>query len=48
MRIKLEDGRIAEVIVRKQDDLFEYYIGDVKIGVLDTNVMQDNILMLEN
>ena len=48
MRIKLEDGRIAEVIVRKQDDLFEYYIGNVKIGVLDTNVMQDNILMLEN
>lgn len=48
MRINLEDGRIAEVIVRKQDDLFEYYIGDVKIGVLDTNVMQDNILMLEN
>lgn len=48
MRINLEDGRIVEVIVRKQDDLFEYYIGDVKIGVLDTNVMQDNILMLEN
>ena len=48
MRINLEDGRIAEVIVRKQDDLFEYYIGNVKIGVLDTNVMQDNILMLEN
>lgn len=48
MRINLEDGRIVEVIVRKQDDLFEYYIGNVKIGVLDTNVMQDNILMLEN
>lgn len=48
MRINLEDGRIVEVIVRKQDNLFEYYIGDVKIGVLDTNVMQDNILMLEN
>ena len=48
MRINLEDGRIVEVTVRKQDDLFEYYIGNVKIGVLDTNVMQDNILMLEN
>lgn len=48
MRINLEDGRIVEVTVRKQDNLFEYYIGDVKIGVLDTNVMQDNILMLEN
>ena len=48
MRINLEDGRIVEVTVRKQDNLFEYYIGDVKIGVLDINVMQDNILMLEN
>ena len=48
MRIILDDGRIAEVIVRKQDNLYEYYIGDVRIGVLDTNVMEDNILILEN
>lgn len=48
MRIRLDDGRIAEVTVRKQEDLYEYYIGDVRIGVLDTKVMEDNILILQD
>ena len=48
MRIHLDDGRIAEVTVRRQDDLYEYYIEDVRIGVLDPKVMEDNILILQN
>ena len=47
MRIHLDDGRIAEVTVRRQDDLYEYYIEDVRIGVLDPKVMEDNILILQ-
>lgn len=48
MRIILDDGRMLEVIVRKEEDLYGYYIGDTRIGVLDRDVMEDNILMLEN
>lgn len=43
MRIILDDGKIAEVIVRKQEDLYEYYLDGVRIGVLDTKVMEDKI-----
>ena len=50
MLINLNDKDIAVTVLKKpgRDDLYEYYIGNVKIGVLDTDVMEDNILMLQN
>ena len=50
MLINLEGKDIAITVVKKhrRDDLYEYYIGNKKIGVLDTDVMEDNILMLQN
>ena len=41
---------IAITVIKnpQKDDLYEFYIENTKIGVLDTGVMEDNILMLEN
>ena len=41
---------IAITVIKnpQKDDLYEFYVEDTKIGVLDTGVMEDNILMLEN
>lgn len=48
MDIKLKNGDYIKVNVIKNGDLYEYYIKNVKIGVYDPNVMEDNILMLQN
>lgn len=51
MRITLENGEdITITVIRstKNSDLLEYYVGDIKIGVLETDVMSDNILILQN
>ena len=51
MRITLENGEnITITVIRstKNNDLLEYYVGDIKIGVLETDVMSDNILILQN
>lgn len=41
---------IAVTVIKnsEKDDLYEFYVEDIRIGVLDTGVMEDNILMLEN
>ena len=54
MLIKIGNGeneeKIAITVIQnsENEDLYEYYIGDIKIGVLDKGVMEDNILMLQN
>ena len=51
MRITLEnEENITITVIRstKNNDLLEYYVGDEKIGVLETDVMSDNILILQN
>lgn len=50
MLINLDGKEIAVTVVKKpeREDLYEYYIGNEKIGVLDTDVMEDNILMIQN
>ena len=54
MLIKIGNGEnertIAVTVVKssKNKDLYEYYIGETKIGVLEVDVMEDNILMLQN
>ena len=54
MLIKIGNGKNEEKIAitviqnSENEDLYEYYIGDIKIGVLDKGVMEDNILMLQN
>ena len=51
MRITLEnEENITITVIRstKNSDLLEYYVGDEKIGVLETDVMSDNILILQN
>ena len=51
MLINLENNeKIAITVIKKpgRGDLYEYYLEDTKIGVLDTDVMEDNILMLQN
>ena len=50
MLINLDGKEIAVTVVKKpeREDLYEYYIGNEKIGVLDTDVMEDNILMIQD
>lgn len=49
MRVYLSDKELVEITVKQGKDahMFEYYIGSIKIGVLDERVMQNNILMLD-
>lgn len=49
MRIDLQSEGIVEIQVKqgKNEHIYEYYIGSIKIGILDTNVMQDNILIID-
>lgn len=44
------EEKIAITVIQnsENEDLYEYYIGDTKIGVLDKGVMEDNILMLQD
>ena len=50
MLVNLQGKDIAVTVIKKpgREDLYEYYVGNEKIGVLDTDVMEDNILMLQN
>lgn len=50
MRIYLENGELAEITVKqgKNEHIYEYYIGSIKIGVLNDKIMENNILMLED
>lgn len=48
MDIKLNDGRSIKVNVIENEDMYEYYIKNVKIGVYDPKVMEDNIIILQN
>ena len=48
MDIQLKNGKNVKITVIKNGDLYEYYIEDVKIGVYDSEIMEDNILMLQN
>lgn len=42
MRINLEDGRYVNVVIQKNNKgTYEYYIGDILIGVYDEDVMGD-------
>lgn len=49
MRINLKNGELVEITVKqgKEENRYDYYIGSIKIGVLDTEVMEENILILE-
>ena len=44
------EEKIAITVIQNSEnkDLYEYYIGETKIGVLEVDVMEDNILMLQN
>lgn len=50
MLVNLDGNDIAITVVKRpgENDLYEYYVGNERIGVLDTKVMEDNILMLQN
>lgn len=48
MDIKLSDKESLNVYVTKTNDVYEYYLSDIKIGVYDPKVMEDNILIIEN
>lgn len=48
MDIKLSDKESLNVYVTKNDGIYEYYLSDIKIGVYDPKVMEDNILIIEN
>ena len=48
MDIQLEDGNKVKIIVIKNSDIYEYYINDIRIGVYDPRVMEDNVLILQN
>ena len=50
MRIYLENGELAEIAVKqgKNEHIYEYYIGSIKIGVLNDEIMENNILILED
>lgn len=48
MIVKLKDGQNARIRVVKDGDIYEYFVKDIKIGVYDPKVMEDNILILQN
>ena len=48
MIVKLKDGQNARIRVAKDGDIYEYFVKDIKIGVYDPKVMEDNILILQN
>ena len=48
MIVKLKDGQNARIRVVKDGDMYEYFVKDIKIGVYDPKVMEDNILILQN
>ena len=48
MDIKLSDKESLNVYVTKNEGVYEYYLSDIKIGVYDPKVMEDNILIIEN
>lgn len=49
MRINLDDDNMVEVTIRRQGDLYSYFIGEQRIGVFDPSIMEDNnILILPN
>lgn len=47
MKIKLDNGELVEITTKqgKDEHITEYYIGSIKIGVLDDRIMNDNILI---
>lgn len=49
MRINLKNGELVEITVKqgKEENRYDYYIGSIKIGVLNTEVMEENILIIE-
>ncbi len=49
MRINLKNGELVEITVKqgKEENRYDYYIGSIKIGVLDKEVMEENILIIE-
>lgn len=48
MKVILKSGKYVNIRVTKNNDIYEYYIGEIKIGVYDPKVMEDNILILQN
>lgn len=46
MKINLEDGRYVNITIQKNNkETYEYYIGDILVGVYAPNVMGDNKFM---
>lgn len=48
MDIQLKNGQKVKITVIKNKEIYEYYIKNVRIGVYDPKVMEDNILILQN
>lgn len=48
MDIELKNKEKVKITVMKNNDLYEYYVSGVKIGVFDPKKMYDNILVLQN
>ena len=48
MIVEIENVGKIKIRVIKNKDIYEYYIKDVKIGVYNPKVMEDNILILQN
>lgn len=48
MRINLKNGKKLDIVVKRNNELYEYYIGNQKIGVYDPNKMYEKIIIKEN
>lgn len=49
MRVYLKDGNKIEItVIKNENNLYEYYFDNTKIGVLDPKVMEENIIVLQN
>ena len=48
MDITLENGKKLKLIVVKQGDIYQYYVGNIRIGVYDPKTMEDHILFMQN
>lgn len=48
MDIRLKNGGKIKIMVTRNEEIYEYYLGGRKVGVYDANHMKEHILILQN
>lgn len=48
MDIKLKNGGVIKLMITKNKDMYEYFLGGRRVGVYDPKSMEEHILILQN